>query len=361
MAVNVGGRSLIDERGSGSVAAPRRSRPTLVTVVGLLTVAALLLAYRRDIPAAGRAIVHASPGWMMVLTVCAVAGVGLVGLLYRSGLRAAGAPIPGRHAAALGVSGYAVNLVVKSSGLAGLAVFLRYARARSIAEGPVIAGYLTATFLNHLAFAVMLAAAIVALVVNGRFTALDAVATALFAGYLAVHLAAAWAAVRRPGVVRGVYAAGDRIAGWWRRLLRRTRAAATRDRQRDADELRAALRLIKTRPAATFRACGWALSVDAIHVVWLWAALHAVGSPVGIDVALVAYGVATLFGIVGFLPAGLGFVEVGMAATLSSYSVPITDAAAAVVLFRMAELWLPLAAGWVASRLLPAATPPAAP
>lgn len=95
--------------------------------------------------------------------------------------------------------------------------------------------------------------------------------------------------------------------------------------------------------------------MDLVHVVWLWAALHAVGASAGLDVALVAYGIATLFGIIGFLPAGLGFLEVGMAAALASYSTPVAQATAAVVLFRLAELWLPLAVGAIAARSLPRA------
>lgn len=331
-----------------------RYRPKPLTVFVLLAVAALLLVYRRDIPHAARAIIRASPGWLAVLLASALVGILCVGLVYCSSLRAADAGVSSRDAAALGVAAYALNLVVKSSGLAGLALFVRYVRARGLAQGPVVAGYLVATFLNHVAFAAVLVAAIAALVVHGRFTPIDALASGVFVLYLAAQLIAVYVAVHRPTAIRRLYGAFDRLVARWRFLLRRAQPDARSDRGREAEELHTALRLFATRPAATLRAGVWALSLDVIHVVWLWAALRAVGAEAGIDVALVTYGVATLFGIVGFLPAGLGFFEVGMAATLSTYSVPIAYAAATVVLFRLAELWLPLAAGGVASRMVPA-------
>lgn len=329
-----------------------RWRPRPMTVVTVIALVGLLVAYRRDIPAAARAIVGAHPGWLGALFALALVGVACVGLLYRSALRATRAEVAGGDSVALGIAAYAVNLVVKSSGLAGVAVFTRHARSRRLTQGPVVAGYMTATFLNHFAFAAVLVAAIVALVVRGRFTVLDAVATAVFAGYLAIHILAAWAALRRPGFLRRIYSAGARLNAWARRAASRPARPATGTHLDTADELRQALLVLRDRPGAAMRASLWALSVDLVHVVWLWAALKAVGSPAGLDAALVAYGIATLFGIVGFLPAGLGFVEVGMAATLASYSVPVPEAAAAVVLFRVAELWLPLAAGGVASRIL---------
>lgn len=330
----------------------RAWRPRTTTILTALALVGLLLVYRRDIPATARAIVGADPTWLGVLLALALVGVACVGLLYRSALRAARAQVSGGDGVALGIAAYAVNLVVKSSGLAGVAVFLRHARSRRVAEGPVVAGYVTATFLNHFAFAAVLIAAIGALVVHGRFTALDAVATAVFAGYLTVHVIAAWAALRRPGFLRRIYAAGARLAAFARRVVSRTSRPTAAGHVDAADELRQALLVLRDQPGAALRASVWALSIDVVHVVWLWAALKAVGAPAGFDAALVAYGIATLFGIVGFLPAGLGFVEVGMAATLASYSVPVPEAAAAIVLFRVAELWLPLAAGAVASRLL---------
>jgi uncharacterized membrane protein YbhN (UPF0104 family) len=51
---------------------------------------------------------------------------------------------------------------------------------------------------------------------------------------------------------------------------------------------------------------------------------------------------------VGFLPGGLGFVELTTVAVLVSYGIPAPRAAAAIVLYRGLELWLPALAGGLA-------------
>jgi uncharacterized protein (TIRG00374 family) len=88
----------------------------------------------------------------------------------------------------------------------------------------------------------------------------------------------------------------------------------------------------------------------------LWAALAAVGGGNRPVLALVAYAISALFGVVGVLPGGLGFVEVSTAAVLVSFGVPLGLAAAAVVLFRVWDYWLPAAVGgalawWVRHRV----------
>lgn len=334
---------------------PRRwSRPSPLTIITVVSLGALLFGYRKDLPAAGSAILHARPGWLALVLALAMAGLLFVGLMFRAGQRTAGVDVDLSEGLRLGTAAYALNLVIKSSGLAGLAVFLRWARARQQPEGAVVAGYLLSTFLNHLAFGAVLLAALVAVTAGGRLTTLDLIAAALFALYVVAHLLAAWAALRHPVLLRRAYAVPARVLAALGRLLRRPPRPPA-DTADASDQLATALTLARRRPVAVARAAGWALSVDLVHVVWLWAALHAVGAPAGLDVALVAYGIATLFGIIGFLPAGLGFVEVGMAAALASYSIPVAEATAAVVLFRLAELWLPLAAGGLASRGLPRA------
>lgn len=100
---------------------------------------------------------------------------------------------------------------------------------------------------------------------------------------------------------------------------------------------------------AVLPAVGLAVAVDLLGVVMLWAALAAVGGGDRPVVALVAYAISTLFGIVGFLPGGLGFVEFGAVAVLVSFGTPVGVAAAAVVVFRVLQFWLPVAVGLAVS------------
>lgn len=320
-------------------------------LLAVVAVAAVALLYRNDIPAAGRAIANARPAWLAGLLGLALLGLLTFGLLFRAGQAAAGARPGLWEGIELGNAAYALNLVVKSSGLAGVVVFTSRARRRGEPTGPAVAGYLLATVLNHAAFALVLVAAIAALLASGRFTAVDAAASGIFAVYLALHVVVMIAAARSRDLVRRVYAAPSRAADRLRRLvLRRSRPRAVGHAR--ADELFDAIAVIRATPRRSLPVAGWALSVDLVHVLWVYAAVHAVGGGAGLDAALVAYGVATLFGIVGIVPGGLGFVELGMTATLVSYGVSTPRAAAATVLYRVAELWLPLAAGALAARRL---------
>lgn len=76
------------------------------------------------------------------------------------------------------------------------------------------------------------------------------------------------------------------------------------------------------------------------------------GRDVGPSVALVAYSTSVVFFIVGVLPGGLGFVEASLGVILAGYGLATPMAAAAVVLYRLLELWLPLTVGAVAARRL---------
>ena len=68
---------------------------------------------------------------------------------------------------------------------------------------------------------------------------------------------------------------------------------------------------------------------------------------------LVTYCLTTTFAIVGFLPGGIGFAEISMGATLHAFGVDAAHTVAAVALYRLFDLWLPLVLGAVALRSRP--------
>lgn len=72
-------------------------------------------------------------------------------------------------------------------------------------------------------------------------------------------------------------------------------------------------------------------------------ALRALGEPSSLGTAVAAYGVATLFMLVAPFFSGLGLVEVGSVVVLQQLGVPPGIALGATVLYRIAELWMPLA------------------
>ena len=83
----------------------------------------------------------------------------------------------------------------------------------------------------------------------------------------------------------------------------------------------------------------------------LLAALGAVGARPLPSLVLLAYVVAALLGMLPFTPGGLGFVEIGLAATLQWADVSPADAVLATLAYRAVSFWLPIPAG-IAAYLL---------
>jgi uncharacterized protein (TIRG00374 family) len=77
----------------------------------------------------------------------------------------------------------------------------------------------------------------------------------------------------------------------------------------------------------------------------LLTALAAVGTQPRPAVVLLAYVVAALLGMLPFTPGGLGFVEIGLAATLQWAGVQPADAVLATLAYRAVSFWLPIPLG----------------
>ncbi len=345
---------------TGRTDAPRpraRSRWVSITcpAVVLLCVAALLWVSRHELPAVGRVLDGAQRGWL-------VGGVLLLGCWWVAWVLL--------HAAsrrALGVGGYAetgrlipvtlaavaLNLAVKSGGLAGLAAFAADARRRRLPRGPVSGAYLLAAAFADVGFIVTLAAAVALTSINGQLTRPEVAAVVVFVVFLVMRVAILVAALRSRDALRRVWTMPARLWAWLRRSPARQPDTVA------ADELYDAVTLARAHPTLALPALVFAIGVDVVGAAMLWAALAAVGGGNRPAVALVAYAISVLFGVVGVLPGGLGFVELSAAAVLVSFGTPTAVAAATVVLFRVWEFWLPLAlgtavAGWLRRQPHPA-------
>ena len=83
----------------------------------------------------------------------------------------------------------------------------------------------------------------------------------------------------------------------------------------------------------------------------LLAALAAVGARPRPSLVLLGYVVAMILTWIPLTPGGLGFVEVGLAATLGLAGVGAAEATTAVLAYRLVAFWLPIPAGMVAGAL----------
>ncbi|MGB3329127.1 MAG: flippase-like domain-containing protein [Thermomicrobiales bacterium] len=89
----------------------------------------------------------------------------------------------------------------------------------------------------------------------------------------------------------------------------------------------------------------WAFLGDALGVLTLYLALRAVGNDPSIGVAVAGYTIGTLFMLVAPLFMGLGVVELSMTLLLQQLGVPPAHALGATLLYRVADVWLPVVLG----------------
>ena len=333
------------------MSARRASTVRRWTLIGASAAASALvvLANRSDLPAAWVALRRANLAWLLLLIALAACSLLDLALRHVVAQRAVGLRPEWRPMLPTAWATQFVNAISKSGGFAGIAVLLAEGRRSGKSRAAVIAAALLVAVLDQLAFAMVLPFAVLLLVVGGRFSTDDGIAIAVFGVYFVVTLTAVLAATRSRSSVRALYALPGKFATAVQRTLLRRPGRPRSDSTERADELFEATALLRGEIRSAVPAALAAVTVDVLAILELWAALLAVGAHVGPTEPLVAYGVSTLFALVGIVPGGIGVVELSVGAVLHSFGTPLATAAAAVVLFRIAEFWIPLAIGAISS------------
>lgn len=327
-----------------------------VLVGGVL--ALLVWANRSELPAAAHALRTARGGWL-----CAGFGLLLVWLLNWTMVHLASRRITGAGGYGelirlfpVSLASIALNLAMKSGNFAGLAAFTAEGRRRGAPTGRVLGAYLAAAQLAEVAFIATLAIGMTVVAAERRLTRPEIIALVIFVIGLVIRVGLLLAAVRSRDTVRAVWTLPARLAS---KLTGRHFAQSATG----ADQLFDAVMAIRKHPWASVPAVLFAVGIDLLGAAIFWASLAAVGGGNRPVIALVAYAVSTLFGIVGFLPGGVAFVEVSGAAVLVSFGTPLGVAVAAVVVFRVLVFWIPLVAGlllswWLTQRSARPLVPP---
>lgn len=88
-----------------------------------------------------------------------------------------------------------------------------------------------------------------------------------------------------------------------------------------------------------------ALVHNLLGVATLYFSLLAVGYDGGVIAAFIGYAIGNLFMMIAPVFQGIGVVEFTMAVSLQHAGVPLAAAAAATILFRLADVWFPLLLG----------------
>jgi uncharacterized membrane protein YbhN (UPF0104 family) len=319
-------------------------RAVAIAVVGVSVVAFVL--EQRSLLGASRDMRNPDRGWLAVAVLAMVALLANQAMFHAAAQRAAGVPTKPFGAVRPSLAATFMNQVTKSGGMAGLTMLVADGDRRRLGRAPVVAAYALVAVLTELAFAAALVAALLVGWLGGHLTGPELIGSVVFAVYLAARVLLIGIAATSRARLRRIYSLPRRVWASVRRTM------PPEPDTRSADELYDALAILRGQPLRALPAAGHALAVEAIGVVELWAVIAAVGGGQSVLLALVAYAVSAMFAIVGVLPAGLGVAELSLAAVLISYGLPARTAVAAVVLYRVVELVIPVIVGaFVATRL----------
>jgi uncharacterized protein (TIRG00374 family) len=124
----------------------------------------------------------------------------------------------------------------------------------------------------------------------------------------------------------------------------RVRAGARRVRDSIGNGVLDSIMLLRQR---TFGVLGGSFGYMGFDLAALGACFLALGHPPGLGILVLAYLIGQLGGLVP-LPGGVGGTEGGLIGVFALYHVPLATATAAVLAYRVIELWIPAILGSIA-------------
>ena len=287
-------------------------------------------------------------GWIIGALVCQGAMYAAVGGVLQSGLDAAAPdtprlpplPLVGTAAAFLWT-----NRALPGPAVAGLATLMFLLGRRGISPGAAQAAAATFYLSDYISFTGLSVVLLLTLALGGRLGGLH---PAVLGFAMALVLASLFATVlllRSPVLVSRV---AEQAVGSLARVLRRTDGADLVRRVRGLiDGFYDRWQTISAHPTALGSACAWSLLMHGFEIATVFCAVRAFLPSAAAGALAVAAGTGYVAGnlaaIVSFLPAGIGFFEGAMGASLHFIGgIPVGPAALATVLYRLLSVWLPL-------------------
>ena len=248
---------------------------------------------------------------------------------------------------------YLINLVSKTSGLGGLAIYIREAERNKDPVGRVSAAYLLTYIFGYAVFYIVLLAALVAIALRGSLTVAEAsgagitLSVGLVLGVLL--LAALRSADAFEGFLLSLTRGVNRVAAI---VLRRQALVDEAKVRLEAVEVYEAVRTMRKRPLSFLPPLLHALAVELLSALLLFLVAHALHANINLGIALIGYVLSLLFSMIAFTPAGLGLVEASLSVLLISFGVPKANAIAVAVTFRLFDFWLPVLLGVISLLIL---------
>ncbi|MGW8250691.1 MAG: lysylphosphatidylglycerol synthase transmembrane domain-containing protein [Anaerolineales bacterium] len=246
-----------------------------------------------------------------------------------------------------------VNVVAPSAGMGGMAVLISESKRKGNSSGRVTAAGVLFVLFDYLGFLFVLTAGLFVLYRRNNLSPVEISASVIL---LAV---AAFLAIL---VVIGLRSGDDLarvlvgLAGRVNRILSNfsRRQYLSEQRARNfALEASVALNELKKKPLYLSLAIILGFTSKLILLFILLFCFLAFDVPFSPGTIIAGFSIGYLFFIVSPTPAGIGFVEGGLALALTTMGVPLGTAAVITLAYRGITFWLPLIFGMIAFRLLP--------
>jgi uncharacterized membrane protein YbhN (UPF0104 family) len=277
-----------------------------------------------------------------------VLGVVNRGLQARASFRLVELPAALPTMTSLSAASYATNKVVKSAGTAGLVPFFAHADREGHCRARIVAAYVSTKLAEAMSLVVLITAAVVASAATGGLHGTALFGAIASGGYaLVVGLGVVLLASSR-SLVEWAAHAGRAAAARVRCMFGRPVVPPATDGPSAAAELSDALGRLRRDPRAASPLVGTAIAGKLLGFAGLLLVLDGLGIHLGLATALLVYTLTLMAALVGPLPGGIGVADASLGALLVANGVSAPMAAAAVVAFRLLDLWLPLVAGGAA-------------
>jgi uncharacterized membrane protein YbhN (UPF0104 family) len=304
-------------------------------VAGLIILAAVVTValHFSDIDAFAMLAQSARPEWLLAAVTAQVLTYACSTGVWRIALERTGYSPPLRELIPLGVGKLFVDQVIPAAGVGGAALVMRALTRRGVPPPAVVAALLVGLATYYAAYLLFTLGAVATMWLRRELhPAAIAAVTAFGAFAVGSPTLLLYLAHRRKG----------QPPKWARRL---PAAAAIADAIGSAD-----LRILKS-PRLVAEALALQLGIFSLDALTLWIMFQALGSPVRLTSAYVAFAMGSVAGTIGLVPLGLGAFEAATIGTLRLEGVPLESALAATLLLRGFTMWLPMAPGlWIARR-----------
>jgi uncharacterized protein (TIRG00374 family) len=299
------------------------------------------------------AVVRAA-SWAYLLGAAAIEALFILNLalFMTSTFRASGVPADLRRFLPLSLASHLVNLVSKTGGLGGIALYVREARGSGYSAHRASAAYLVQHFLGYAAYFAVLIIALVLLYLRGSLQSVEVIASAVILAVSAAIVVVGWLAVRRAERLERLALLAARPVNAIARRFGRP-AIITEDNAREmASELHEAARNVLQHRARYLVPFGSALMVEFLSAGLLFLVALALHAHITFTTALAVYAISLLFTMIAVTPAGLGFVEASLSVLLVSFGLDKTHAIAVTLAFRFFDFWVPMLLGAVSLYML---------